>query len=333
MTGEIAGVAEEIAKAVGKPRFRLPCCLFPASAGFHFVETLFSDGLVSADNPPFPRFTGAAMPSLRYRPARFFILCVLIPWPLWFAAAYISHQNPSPAMLQAEAALGIAGLVAPALIAARMVLPNPQLRADMAARLLRINGFPKRYLFAALLLLPVLLVLAQLLSLLFGHSLSQFHISGRPSFSSAVLSPWFVLTFAAAVEELAWHGYGTDALLSRLNLFAASLLFTVYWALWHLPLGFIQGYYHSEVLTEGPLYTANFVFSMVAFVLLGNWLYLKSGRSILLAVLFHLTANVGNEIFATHPDSKLIQTSLFALLVGYILVKERRLFFSEESYE
>ena len=81
------------------------------------------------------------MPSLRYRPARFFILCVLIPWPLWFAAAYISHQNPSPAMLQAEAALGIAGLVAPALIAARMVLPNPQLRADMAARLLRINGF------------------------------------------------------------------------------------------------------------------------------------------------------------------------------------------------
>ena len=269
------------------------------------------------------------MPSLRYRPARFFILCMLIPWPLWFAAAYISHQNPSPAMLQAEAALGIAGLVTPALITAGMVLPNPQLRADMAARLLRINGFPKRYLFAALLLLPVSLVLAQLLSLLFGHSLSQFHISGHPSFSSAVLSPWFVLTFAAAVEELAWHGYGTDALLSRLNLFAASLLFTVYWALWHLPLGFIQGYYHSEVLAEGPLYTANFVFSMIVFVLLSNWLYLKSGRSILIAVLFHLSANLGNEIFATHPDSKIIQTGLLLIFIFWIIIKDKALFFSK----
>ncbi|MEB3037518.1 CPBP family intramembrane glutamate endopeptidase, partial [Capnocytophaga ochracea] len=42
----------------------------------------------------------------------------------------------------------------------------------------------------------------------------------------------------------------------------------------------------------------------------------------------HLVANVSNEIFANHTYSKLIQTGLFALLVGYILIKERRLFFS-----
>ncbi len=29
-------------------------------------------------------------------------------------------------------------------------------------------------------------------------------------------------------------------------------------------------------------------------------------------------ANISNKIFATHPDSKLIQIGLFALLVGYI---------------
>ncbi|UOP01686.1 CPBP family intramembrane glutamic endopeptidase [Kingella potus] len=219
------------------------------------------------------------MNPLRYRPTLFFTLCMLVPWPLWFAAACISRQNPSPAMLQAEAALGITGLIAPALITAGLILPNQQLRADAAKRLLRTGGFPKRYFAAALLLLPVSMVLAQLVSLLFGYSAEQFHISGRPSFSSAVLSPWFVLTFAAAAEELAWHGYGTDALLSRFSLFGTSLLFTVYWALWHLPLGFIQGYYHSEVLAEGALYTANFVLSMIAFVLLGNWLYLKSGTA------------------------------------------------------
>lgn len=132
-------------------------------------------------------------------------------------------------------------------------------------------------------------------------------------------------------EELAWHSYGTDALLSRFNLFAASLVFTVYWALWHLPLAFIQGYYHSEVVAEGALYTANFVVSMVVFVSLGNWLYMKSGRSILIAVLFHVSANFGNEIFATHPDSKVIQTMLLLLFTLWLLRRERKLFFSQTA--
>ena len=76
--------------------------------------------------------------------------------------------------------------------------------------------------------------------------MAQFHISGNPSFSSAMVSPWFLLIFAAIIEELAWHSHGTDALLSRFSMFTASMIFTVYWALWHLPLAFIQGYYHTR---------------------------------------------------------------------------------------
>jgi abortive infection protein len=68
--------------------------------------------------------------------------------------------------------------------------------------------------------------------------------------------------------------------------------------------------------------------SLFSFVFIINWLYYKSGRNVLVVILFHLVANVSNEIFATHPDSKVIQTGLFALLMGYILVKERKLFFS-----
>ena len=112
-------------------------------------------------------------------------------------------------------------------------------------------------------------------------------------------------------------------------MFTASMIFTVYWALWHLPLAFIQGYYHSQVVAEGALYTANFVFSMIVFVLLSNWLYLKSDRSILIAVLFHLSANLGNEIFATHPDSKIIQTGLLLIFIFWIIIKDKALFFSK----
>lgn len=137
----------------------------------------------------------------------------------------------------------------------------------------------------------------------------------------------------AVLEELAWHSYGTDALLSRFSLFAASLVFTVYWALWHVPLGLVKGYYHRELVAQGWLYTANFVASMVVFVLLMNWLYLKSGRSIMVALLFHLAANLGNEIFQTHPDSKVIQTGILLLWTAWVLWKERALFFRRPKFK
>lgn len=267
----------------------------------------------------------------RYRPVFFFSLSLLIPWALWFIAAQISHtsgQENSPWL----AALMLAGLFAPVLLALWLVWRNPVLRADTRPRVLRLSGFPKRYLLAALLLPPISLVVAQLVSLLFGHSADQFYISGNPSFSSTVMSPWLILALAAVVEEWAWHSYGTDSLLSRFSLFAASLIFTVYWALWHLPLGFIKGYYHNELMASGALYTANFVVSMVVFVLLMNWVYMKSGRSIAVAALFHLSANLGNEIFATHPDSKVIQTGILLLISAMVLYREKELFFRRPQH-
>jgi len=202
--------------------------------------------------------------------------------------------------------------------------------ADVASRHLLLAGGkrvrPLLTLLAAALLGPVTLVLAQLISIAFGHSWAQFHISGHPSFTSALLSPWFMLLIAPVAEELAWHSYGTDALTARRSLFVASLLFAVYWAFWHMPLAFVKGYYHSQIVSEGALYTVNFVVSMFVFVLLMNWLYAKSGRSIAVATIFHLCANLGNEIFATHPVSKVIQTAILSAVAIYILIAEKNLF-------
>ena len=116
-----------------------------------------------------------------------------------------------------------------------------------------------------------------------------------------------------------------------MNLFNASLVFSLYWAFWHLPLAFIKGYYHSYLIVQGWQYMLNFIVSMVIFVILMNWLYFKTGRSIMIAVLFHMTANVSNEIFATHPDSKIIQTIILLCVVIFILIREKQLFFTKFS--
>lgn len=265
----------------------------------------------------------------QHKPFLFFGLSLIIPWVLWFITAYISHLPNADEYQVVQSGLMVLGLFVPTFLAIWLILRNPQLTKDIKHRLSCFFNIPLYYLLMALFLPVTALIIAQLISVLFGYSLDQFYISGNASFESALLSPWLMISMAAIVEELAWHSYGFDALTERFNVFISSMIFTVYWAFWHLPLAFIKGYYHSEVVAQGAIYTVNFVLSMVVFVLLINWLYIKGNRSILLAILFHLGANVGNEIFATHPISKVIQTGIFAIIVGVLLYKDRGLFFNK----
>jgi membrane protease YdiL (CAAX protease family) len=115
-----------------------------------------------------------------------------------------------------------------------------------------------------------------------------------------------------------------------MNLIKASLLFAVFWAFWHMPLSFVKDYYHSNVAETGLLYSLNFAFSLIPFVILMNWLYYKTNRNILVAVAFHITAGCFNEVFATHPDSKVIQTILLSLLSIALVLKDRDFFFHRD---
>ena len=99
-----------------------------------------------------------------------------------------------------------------------------------------------------------------------------------------------------------------------------------------MPLSFIKDYYHSNVAETGLLYSLNFAFSLLPFVILMNWLYYKTNRNILVAVVFHITAGCFNELFCTHPDSKVIQTVLLSILSAVLVLKERRFFF-QRAYQ
>jgi len=179
--------------------------------------------------------------------------------------------------------------------------------------------------------MPASILLAQAVSLLFGYSASQFVITGHFTFSSGVFPVWFMLLIAPIIEELAWHSYGTDCLRNRMNLFLTSLLFGVFWAIWHMPLAGIRDYYQSNLVQEGWIYGVNFLVSIVPFVLLMNWLYYKTQRNILVAIVFHITAVYFNEIFATHPDSKVIQTGLLLVLAVVLIVKDKPFFFERRA--
>ena len=263
-------------------------------------------------------------------PFGFYALSILIPWSLWFLAGYLSHMEPQTLQLEwATGLISLAGLLAPVIIAISYILPDKQLRSDFLGRFFNFKSIRGEYILVTFFLMLVSILAAQAVSLLFGYSAEQFALRGSYTFTSALFPVWFLLVISPLLEELAWHSYGTDSLLSRFNLFTASLLFAIFWGFWHLPLSFIKDYYHNNLVESGMIYSINFIVSLIPFVLIMNWLYYKTHRNILLPIVFHITAGFFNEIFATHPMSKVIQTGLLLMLSVYLVIKDKELFFQK----
>ncbi len=260
-------------------------------------------------------------------PGLFYLLATLVPWSFWGLAAVASHSVLLPYPAELASLLAFAGLLSPVLIVWLLVRRNDGLRKDILRRAFSLRSGKTAYWLLTLLLMPVSILLAQLVSLAFGYPLSQFAFSEQYSFTSGLFPVWFLLVAAPVIEELAWHSYGTDCLCNRFTLFGASLLFALFWGIWHIPLSFINDYYHSNLVATGWQHAVNFLLSLFPFVILMNWLYFRTGRSVLAAMIFHVAAGYFNEIFATHPDSKLIQTGLLTLVAVFVVWRERALFF------
>lgn len=264
-------------------------------------------------------------------PLLFYFLATLIPWAFWFSAGYVSHLTPEkPYYNGLVSLLGFLGLLSPVIIAYWLMAKDTNLRKDFLNRLITVRSIKPVYIFLTLFLMLASILLAQAISLLFGYSTDQFIITGHFTFSSGVFPVWALLIIAPLLEELAWHSYGTDCLRNRFNLFNTSIIFGLFWGIWHIPLSFIDNYYHSNVVETGWIHGVNFLVSIFPFVLIMNWLYYKTNRNIMVTVIFHITAGFFNEIFATHPDSKIIQTGLLILLAIIIVMSDKDFFFNRE---
>jgi membrane protease YdiL (CAAX protease family) len=266
------------------------------------------------------------------RPYLFFLLSTVIPWTLWFLSGYLSHIEPFTRTMEVATGISsITGLIAPALIALFLMLPNIELRKDFLGRFFNFKSIRGEYILFTLFVMLISILAAQAISLFFGYPAEQFSLRGSFTFSSSLFPVWFLLLAAPVFEELAWHSYGTDSLVSRYSLFKSSLIFALFWAVWHFPLSTIKGYYHSNLVESGWLYSMNFIVSMIPFVIIMNWIYYKTNRNILLTIVFHITAVFFNEIFATHPMSKVIQTILLLIVSAILIIKDKELFFKRIS--
>ena len=206
--------------------------------------------------------------SYRYKPLSYFALVFVLTWAPWSFAAYYSYQRATELYSNLFALVGLLGPFCAALI---MIWSSGSrdLKHDFKERLVSLRLIRPGYLPVILILAPLALFLSTWLSVEVGRSADQFRLSG----GFAIMLPIIVL--APTFEELGWRGYGMDSLRAKFGMMKATLLFSVLWAMWHVPLFFIDHNYQHGLSNSSPIYLANFFVSVIPAAILMNWLFIS----------------------------------------------------------
>ncbi|MFP9112967.1 CPBP family intramembrane glutamic endopeptidase [Flavobacterium sp. RHBU_3] len=165
-------------------------------------------------------------------------------------------------------------------------------RVSVLALLKQLFNF-KKPLYAAIALLSPFLI--AVIAIIIGHFVdgSPLQFSGLtknselPQFSF-VLFLLYNLLFFGFGEEVGWRGFALPRLQERMNALSTSLLLTVFWAMWHLPLFLYRpGYVNMDA--AGAF---GWVLSLATGSILLTWFYNTTRGSLLVCAIFHATIDI-----------------------------------------
>ena len=265
----------------------------------------------------------------QYKPLRFYVICFFATWSFWIAAAVISRSGNENGI---STVLMLFGLLSPAVTAVITVLTSGSraLKQDLKRKLIGFYRIKPLSIFLAVIAFTAIVALSILLSTLFGQSLDQFAFTEDFSFSVGGTSALLTILLAATIEEVGWRGYGEDSVASFFSWFTESIIFGVVWAVWHLPLFWINGTYHAGLRELGLIYVLNFLISVVPMGFLTTWVYVKNNRSMLACIIFHLFVNTMQEKIAMTPQTKCAETIVVTLAAVLVVMTNREMFFETE---
>lgn len=123
--------------------------------------------------------------------------------------------------------------------------------------------------------------------------------------------------FGPIPEELGWRGYALDRLQVKHTALNASLILGMVWALWHLPLFFIEGTYQQR-LGVGTWFFWNFMLSVAIGSVIQTWVFNNTNRSTLAAILLHFTGNFVGELFALSERAEIFSFGLWAFVAIFV---------------
>ncbi|SFC51808.1 CAAX protease self-immunity [Halobiforma haloterrestris] len=228
-------------------------------------------------------------------PWLFFGVTFLITWSFWLSAIVLGVSFSSAAGL----VLLLTGLVGPGIagIGFVYIVYDDRGRSDFWSRITQVRRIGSRW-FLILLLLPLAVTtVAAVVDLLlggpgatWGEGVQEF--GGNPL---AILPALFFASLPPILEELGWRGYALDRLQLNWSALNASVILGAVWAVWHLPLFFIEGTFQREMIGFGTLGFWLFMIGTVALSVAFTWVYNHTSRSTLGIILLHGWVNFVSE--------------------------------------
>ena len=224
------------------------------------------------------------------------------------------------------------GLLSPAVTAVTTVLAskNKTLKQDLKRKIIGFYRIKPLSILAGIIGFMTIVLLSILLSLLFGQSMDQLSFTEDFSFSIGGSSALLTILLAAVIEEIGWRGYGEDSVAAYFSWFTESIIFGFVWALWHLPLFWIEGTYHYGLRELGIVYVLNFLISVSPMGFLTTWVYVKNNRSMLACIIFHLFVNTMQEKIAMTPQTKCVETIVVFIAAALIVATNKKMFFAQD---
>ena len=70
----------------------------------------------------------------------------------------------------------------------------------------------------------------------------------------------------------------------------------------------------------------NFFVSIIPMGVIVSWIYLKNGKSVIAAILFHFIINISQEMWAISQTTKCIETVVMFLVAAAIVIWDKKMF-------
>ena len=228
-------------------------------------------------------------------PWLFFGTTYAITWGFWLAAIALEVPFDSAAGL----VLLLVGLTGPGIAGIGFVylVYDERGRMDFWNRLKQVRRIGVKW-FLVILLVPVAVTLvATVVAVLVGGPGATWG-EGVQAFGAnplAIVPALFFATLPPILEELGWRGYALDRLQLHSSALIASLILGIVWAVWHLPLFFIEGSFQAEAVGFGTTGFWLFMIGIVALSVVFTWVYNNTSRSIIAIILLHGWVNFVSE--------------------------------------
>ncbi len=263
-------------------------------------------------------------------PIRFLLLTLILTWIPWII---IILTNLNTDMFAGTVLFAIGG-IAPTLVALYLLKKygDKETRKDYWKRVVDFKRIKAKWYFVIFLTVPIIMLLSIFISTFFGRDLIGQLLSPEYLGNALKLIPFigFILIFGPLPEELGWRGYALDGLKIKYNGLVASLILGVVHAIWHIPLFFIQGYPLEEMAAQPVMVVAYFAM-LIPKAVIFTWLFYRTNRSTLSAILFHFMINYTGMISNMDIITEYLQMIVYYVFATIIIVAEEDLFIGKKK--